>query len=46
MYNPALGDSFALATAASLEATLVIGGDDDYDTVSDVPIARFRDGPA
>lgn len=45
-YNPALGDSFALATAEHLEATLLIGGDDDYDDISDVPIERFRDGSA
>ena len=45
-YNPALGDSFALATAESAEATLLIGGDDDYDNVSDVSIKRFRDGAA
>lgn len=43
-YNPALGDSFALATAESVEATLLIGGDGDYDEISDVPIDRFRDG--
>jgi len=43
-YNPALGDSFAVATAEHLEATLLIGGDDDYDEISDVPIERFRDG--
>ena len=45
-YNPALGDSFALATAEKVEATLLIGGDDDYDEVSDVPLERFRDGSA
>jgi predicted nucleic acid-binding protein len=45
-YNPALGDSFALATAESVEATLLIGGDNDYDEISDVPIERFREGPA
>lgn len=44
-YNPALGDSFALATAETVEATLLVGGDDDYDEVSDVSIERFRDGP-
>jgi len=44
--NPALGDSFALATAEDVEATLLVGGDDDYDEVSDVPIDRFRDGSA
>jgi predicted nucleic acid-binding protein len=45
-YNPALGDSFALATAEKVEATLLVGGDDDYDEVSDVPVERFRDGSA
>jgi predicted nucleic acid-binding protein len=45
-YNPALGDSFALATAEDVGATLLVGGDDDYDDVSDVPIERFRDGSA
>jgi len=44
--NPALGDSFALATAEAVEATLLVGGDDDYDDISDVPIERFRDGSA
>jgi len=44
--NPALGDSFALATAEEVEATLLIGGDDDYGEVSDVPVERFRDGSA
>jgi uncharacterized protein with PIN domain len=45
-YNPALGDSFALATAEDIEATLLIGGDDDYDEISDIPIEQFRQGPA
>ncbi len=45
-HNPALGDSFALATAASVDATLLVGGDDDYEEVSSVPITRFRDGSA
>lgn len=45
-YNPALGDSFALATAKHVDGTLLIGGDDDYDDVTDVPIDRFRDGSA
>jgi len=45
-YNPALGDSFALATAEHVDATLLVGGDDDYDDVSDIPIERFRDGSA
>lgn len=45
-YNPALGDSFALATAAHADATLLVGGDDDYDEVNTVSIERFRDGAA
>jgi len=45
-HNPALGDSFALATAENVEGTLLVGGDDDYDGVSDVPIDRFRDESA
>lgn len=43
-HNPALGDSFALATANSLDASLLIGGDDDYDAITDVRIIRFREG--
>ncbi|MYL17233.1 PIN domain-containing protein [Halorubrum terrestre] len=43
-YNPALGDSFALATAEHVGATLLVGGDDDYDDVSNIPFERFRDG--
>jgi len=45
-HNPALGDAFALATAGHLDATLLVGGDDDYDDVEDVRVERFRDGPA
>lgn len=45
-YNPALGDSFALATAAHVDGTLLVGGDDDYDEVTDVRLERFRDGSA
>ena len=41
-YSPALGDAFALGTAAHVEGTLLVGGDDDYEDVSEVPIARFR----
>lgn len=44
-YNPALGDAFALAAAETVEATLLVGGDGDYDEISDVPVERFRDGP-
>ncbi|ERH00271.1 MAG: putative nucleic acid-binding protein, contains PIN domain protein [Haloquadratum sp. J07HQX50] len=45
-YNPALGDSFALATAEHVEAALLIGGDGDDDEITDVRIKRFRDGSA
>jgi predicted nucleic acid-binding protein len=41
-YAPALGDAFALATAAHTDGTLLVGADDDYDDVTDVPIVRFR----
>lgn len=43
-YSPALGDAVALATAERLGAVLVVGGDDDYGEVADVPVERFRDG--
>lgn len=44
-HNPALGDAFALATAELVGATLLAGGDEDYEGVSAVPVERFRDGP-
>lgn len=40
--SPALGDAFALATAAHVDGTLVVGEDDDYADVADVPITRIR----
>lgn len=40
-HSPALGDAFALATAAHVDGTLLVG-DDDYDGITDVPIARVR----
>ena len=40
--SPALGDAFALATAAQTDATLLVGPDDDYDDVTEVPTVRFR----
>lgn len=42
----ALGDAFALATAARVGGVLLVGADDDYDDVSDVTVARFRTEPA
>ncbi len=41
-YAPALGDAFALGTAAHVDGTLLVGADGDYDDVTDVPITRFR----
>ncbi|WP_135830726.1 PIN domain-containing protein [Halorussus halobius] len=45
-YSPALGDAFALGTAAHVDGMLLVGADDDYDDVTDVPITRFRAEPA
>ena len=41
-YSPALGDAFALATAAHVDGTLLVGADGDYDDVTDVPITPIR----
>jgi len=45
-YSPALGDAFALGTAAHVDGMLLVGADDNYDDVSEVPITRFRTEPA
>jgi predicted nucleic acid-binding protein len=42
-HNPALGDSFALSTAEELDLELLVGPDDDYDGVTEVPVVRFRE---
>ena len=44
-YNPALGDSFALATADHLDAVVLVGADDDFDDVSVSRVRRFREDP-
>ena len=41
-YAPALGDAFALGTAAHVNGMLLVGADDDYDDITEVPITRFR----
>jgi predicted nucleic acid-binding protein len=41
-YSPALGDAFALGTAAHVDGMLLVGADDDYDDVTDISITRFR----
>ena len=43
--SPALGDAFALGTAASVDGTLLVGADDDYDDITGVSITRFRTEP-
>lgn len=45
-YSPALGDAFALGTAANVNGMLLVGADDDYDEVTDISITRFRTEPA
>lgn len=44
-HSPALGDAFALATAQTVDGTLLVGADDDYDGVTDVPVRKFRHDP-
>jgi len=44
-YSPALGDAFALGTAAHADGMLLVGTDDCYDDVTDIPISRFRTEP-
>lgn len=45
-HSPALGDAFALATAKSVEGLLLVGADEDYDDITEIPIERFRSEPA
>lgn len=46
-YNVSIGDAFALATAAEVDAPLVAGADDDFDAIEEVPtepeVVRFRE---
>lgn len=46
LYDPALGDSFALATADRAGGYLLVGASDDYDHITEVPIERFRTEPS
>lgn len=41
-YAVALGDAFALATAAHVDGTLLAGADDDFANIAEVDIERFR----
>lgn len=45
-YSPALGDSYAVATAEHVDGTLLAGADDDFDSITEVSIERFRTDPA
>lgn len=45
-HTPALGDAFALATAKSVEGSLLVGAAEDYDDITEIPIERFRVEPA
>lgn len=45
-YSPALGDSYSLATADQVDGTLIVGADDDFDSITGVSIERFRSDPA
>ncbi|AFZ72829.1 type II toxin-antitoxin system VapC family toxin [Natronobacterium gregoryi] len=44
-YTMALGDAYALATAESVDGTLLVGADNDFDELED-DVERFRDEPA
>ena len=44
-HSMALGDAYALATAQSVDGTLLVGADDDFDDVTG-RIERFREDPA
>lgn len=40
-----LGDAFAPGAAAHVDGTLLVGVDDNFDDVTDVPVIRFRIDP-
>jgi len=42
----ALGDAYSLAAALEVDATLLVGGDDDFDGVDGVEVVRFREDAA
>jgi predicted nucleic acid-binding protein len=45
-HSIALGDSYAVAAADHYEGTLLVGADDDFDSITEVSIERFRTEPA
>ncbi|XGI84207.1 PIN domain-containing protein [Halorutilales archaeon Cl-col2-1] len=42
-HQVALGDAYSLATANYVDGTLLAGADDDFDTIDDVDVERFRE---
>lgn len=42
-HQVALGDAYALAAASVQDARLLAGADDDFDSIDDVEVERFRD---
>jgi predicted nucleic acid-binding protein len=44
-HSPSLADAFALATTVHVDGTLLAGADDDFDSISDVSVTRFRTVP-
>jgi len=45
-HSIALGDSYAVAAADHCGGTLIVGADDDFDSITEVPITQFRTDPA
>jgi predicted nucleic acid-binding protein len=45
-HSIALGDSYAVAAANYRDGTLIVGADDDFDSITEVSIERFRTDPA
>lgn len=45
-HSPSLADAFALATTRHVDGVLLVGADDDYDNVTEIPVVRFRNEPA
>lgn len=43
-YQVALGDAYSLAAAEAVGGALLVGGDEDFDEITDVDIERFREG--
>ena len=44
-YTVPLGDAFALATARCTDSSILVGADDEFEEIDDVPLIPFRDEP-